>query len=660
MNNNILISVGILQNIWEQHKQDTLDLLMPFLKRSIARTTKLGDIIDLDSITHDFRSEYGYDDIPMNVITVMLNRLSPSVVKKENGRYRFKKDLNQEVTDFERKKRINKEHQEKVIEALKAHLEENIPLEKFSDDTVTDYLYSFFVSNGLCMARDTDALIGIKRKDGKVEYEIARFVMNEYHNDTTVFSYLCDMVYGFFVSTALGIQQAATPTKTKMRGLSCYIDTRIIINALGLHLPMETKASAVEFFDMLKNSGVQLYCFQHNFNEIQNVLTAYKTSLSITRNKTPWNTLEAFDAQGYTASDVESYITRLSHRIENLGIEIKPTPSYEPSLYNKTAYIDSKGLEELLKAEMRYNTNSINTAAEADVNSAVAIMLLRNGNNAYELEKAGHIFVSSSSRYCSIVSRFLGIQELGCVPVAYSETDLSSLMWLRNYSTHKDYPKSKLIENAMSILEVPSQQFLTGLFDTIDRLQSQGDITADEATILRQDYYSKKEILSAAKGDSDAITEETLKAAKARLRDKYIGDENKQAELNYQKYIIQKEENNRAFKKASDSIREIGENEFSKWEKRLTKIANIGMIIILVIIVGCMIYGIVGTSSWALITAAVLLIVDVFAFIDLLKNKKKTIKKWINSIARRKADNVMDKKREEYEALLGSFDQRIS
>lgn len=655
MNNNILISIGMLQTFWEKNQQDTLDLLVPFLKCSIARTTKINGIIDINTITSDFRSEYGYDDIPLNVISVMLKRLSPSILRRERKKYILKTSLDKELSDFEKKRLINKEHQEKVISALKDHLEKFLPKADFSEEMVADSLFSFFASNGLYVAKDVERLIGLKQKDGRVEYEIARFIMNEYHKDSSVFSYLNELVTGFFVSTAISIEQAATSTKTKMRGLSCYIDTRIINNALGFHLPSETKTSAVEFFDMLKASGVKLYCFQHNYEEIVNVLTAYKMSISNPHKLWPGNTLESFDEKGYTVSDVESYISRLQYRIEELGIKIVDSPAYENVNYNSEAYIDYPGLKEALMAGMYYNPRSASSAADTDTKSAAAIMLLRNGNHAFELEKAQHLFVSSSDRYCSIVSKFLKTDGTGKVPVAFSELNLSSLLWLRNYSTHKDYPKSKLIENAMSILEMPSSAFLNGLFNVIERLESQGMISQDEAIILRQDYYIKKEILSEVRGDSSAVTDESVKSARDRLREKYSSDESKKADLNYQNYIHQKEENKKAIRNAEEVIQETGMSTFNTVKRRLSILTNVSMCLIAILAVAALVYGIADSTSWAFVAGAIVLILDIIGVIDSIREKRKTIQKWITQRARDSADKAMDMKREEYEKILGKL-----
>ena len=84
MNNNALISAGVLNTYWSQNRQDTLDLLMPFLKYSISSVNSLGNIIDIEKTVGFFKQEYGYENIPLNVVYVMLNRLSPRYLQKKD------------------------------------------------------------------------------------------------------------------------------------------------------------------------------------------------------------------------------------------------------------------------------------------------------------------------------------------------------------------------------------------------------------------------------------------------------------------------------------------------------------------------------------------------------------------------------------------------
>lgn len=652
MNNNILISAGILRTYWEHSHRDTLDLIMPFLKCSIYKTTCQGEEIQIDVLTNYFREEYGYNDIPFNVICLMLKRLSPSIVTVKNKKYYFTGNIDNEVADFEKKKITNKEHREKVIEALQTHLSMAFPRENFTAEFTGELLYTFFSNNGLCLVKNTENLIGLRQKDNKKEYEIARFIMNEYRSESTVFDYIYAMVQGFFVSTAIYIPQASTSLQARLKGVSCYIDTRIIINALGMHLPAQVQKSATEFLQMLKDGGAKLFCFRHNYDEIESVLKAYRWSL-LHANHPSANTLEAFDAQGYSAKNVDEYLLRLTKRIEALGITIVDTPEYDNS-YKASAYIDVKQLEETFRAENDNNYRTAN-AVQADAQSVAAIMLLRNGEQPLELEKAKHIFITSSNRYCSIVERFLNPQNHNTVPVAYSEMNLSALLWLRNYSAHKDYPKNKLIENAMMTLDVPSGQFLNDLFKNIDILQEQGELTQDEAAILRVDSFIRKSLLHETKGDSSELTDDSLLAAKERLKNRYLGEEKEATQLNYDKYIDQKRKHDEALRNAAEEVLRVGDEKSESTKKKLTAVAQAGLVIFAIVFGICSAVGFV-LGTWEQIAVSlILLAVDVWGFIDLLHSKMVTISKWINNYAQHAGDIEMEKKRAEYDKIFGSL-----
>lgn len=82
MNENVLIGTAMLNEIWNSQQKDLFDLLIPFLKYSIDRTTKVNEQLDISKIKNYFRKEFGYENIPTNVIRCLLNRLSPKILIK--------------------------------------------------------------------------------------------------------------------------------------------------------------------------------------------------------------------------------------------------------------------------------------------------------------------------------------------------------------------------------------------------------------------------------------------------------------------------------------------------------------------------------------------------------------------------------------------------
>ena len=653
MNSNALISAGVLNTYWSQNRQDTLDLLMPFLKFSINAVNSLGDIIDVEKTVDYFKLEYGYENVPLNVIYVMLNRLSPHFLHRKDKKYVWVSPFDAELRDYAKKKTSAKEKREKVIAALKDHLETNLTRKEFDPSKTMDLLYEFFVENGLCVSKDVTGLIGLKQKDGKINYEIARFITEEHDKDSSIFDYVVEMVNGFFVSTAIAIQNVnLTAHKARIKDLSCYIDTRIIINALGLHLP-EARKSATEFLCMLKELGARLYCFSHNYEEICDVLNAYKNCLRNPRSSAALSTLEALDEQGYTPDDVDRYIGRLRRSIETLGITVIDTPLYSET-YGKMGFIDEAGLKDFLLSNLHYNAKSMYSAVETDVASVSAIMRMRNGTWPSYLEKAKVVFVSTNSRYANLVAQYLK-QPDNTVACVMGDIDLAAILWLKNYQIHKDYPKSRLIENAMIALE-PSPQFISSLFDQLNKLEFEGILSPDEVSILRTDIYSKRQAMRLSQGDSSNIDDNMVQTLQARLRYRYIHEEHVVSERNYQMYVQEKSKHEDIKKRAFEAIYDTGEQVKKEKKKKLLLLSRIIIGILFVVFLCCLIYSISEHTVPGIVISVLMGMIDTLGLIDLISSKWNVVEKWIDRKANKAADAVMDKKRDEYEALIGSVE----
>lgn len=118
MNENVLIGTAMLNEIWNSQQKDLFDLLIPFLKYSIDRTTKVNEQLDISKIKNYFRKEFGYENIPTNVIRCLLNRLSPKILIKKHNNYILIKSLSSEAEKIYQQRQIYKEHREKVGESL--------------------------------------------------------------------------------------------------------------------------------------------------------------------------------------------------------------------------------------------------------------------------------------------------------------------------------------------------------------------------------------------------------------------------------------------------------------------------------------------------------------------------------------------------------------
>lgn len=646
MNNNVLVSTAFLCSIWDNHNKDTLDLLLPFLKYAIGKQTQVGKIVDIETVTGLFKIEFGYDTIPHNVIISMLNRLSPAILSKKNGTYTLVSSLDEDIEDFEKRRTVYKERRNKVGNALAAYLNAHIlKLDSNYDcDSALLVLIAFFVNNGLVLAQTPEQLSLMRKKaNEKSEYCVAQFIVEEQKKESELFDYIVDMVKGFFVSTAISFEpENLSLPHSKFKNVCCYLDTRILIDALGLRLK-SGQIAALELLEMLKSEQATLCCFSHTIEELKDIIKAYRKSLETPGKRVVFNTLESWDEQNYTVVQVNRYLSLLSSKIAALGITVVPSPA---QIKTKVNGLKVGRFLATLKQKVVYHSDS---AYHNDVLSVMGVMKLRKGKIESELEKCGHIFITTNTPLIGVANSCLKDPGDG-VPPVISDTTLSSVIWFKCYSSHKDYPKYKLLDNALLALE-PSNSLMNEFYNVINRMVADGGLSEDEAAIISTDIMFKRELADTVQGDSSLVNQDMIVKMKNRLKERYVGENKAESDENYSRFIQQKNANNQALTQIIHSIDECGERVRSCVSKFLHFVTRIIATCLLLCFAGYAIAGFVLDKKYW-IGAVILLLANIASFFDLCIGKRKLVHGFNTRIACYFADVAMEHKRREYQAVI--------
>ena len=576
--------------------------------------------------------------------------MTPKILNRRSKQFYLLVSLDKEVQKFEKGHAEFAEHKEKVAQALAGYLNDHLSIStRYNEETALSALIEFFATNGLCIISDVALLQMIKNKDDRLKYCIAQFVVEEAEKQSSIFAHIVDMVKGFFVSNAISLQsQNPNVTEARFKDLDCYIDTKVIINALGMHDDTK-RESALEMLRMLRETGANLYCFEHNYDEIDGIIEAYKNGLKYAYATSYHPTLEGWDARNYTITDVERFQSVLTSKIASLGIAIvsKPDETKDVAAFP----LDSRKMKQYIDRNMSYNNKS---AIDVDVASVASILMMRPNRKTKEIEKCGCIFVTSNILLTSVSNRYL-IQQGICdvereiMPII-TDMDISSIVWLKCYSTHKDYPKRKLIEHALVALEMTSTMIST-FFDMIDRIKAEGELTADEAAVIRADCLCRHEIAQQIKGDASKITEETVRFARDQLRARYVGDAKKTADLNLRQYQAERDKRRRMALNAVQNVKAVGNKVYDEKYPQYLSLFKWVIALIWLLFVVTSILGIQENSCFWI--AAVSLVFGIVGTMDMTMSKWNYLKKCASRWARSKADSCMDEKREEYESVLG-------
>lgn len=142
--NYTLASVAMLNSIFNIKNRDLLDSLIPFVKTAIHKTTKIGDEVKLDAVTSYLNTTFGFATIPLSVTRTLLNRLSPTFLKKRFDTFYLNTELEADIARFAKNENKYKQHCEQVGNDLASYLRDCTGNLNVDSAKALDYLLFFF------------------------------------------------------------------------------------------------------------------------------------------------------------------------------------------------------------------------------------------------------------------------------------------------------------------------------------------------------------------------------------------------------------------------------------------------------------------------------------------------------------------------------------
>lgn len=461
--NKTLVSTAMLTAIFEKTKKGNIDLIAPFVLYIIFKAEE--GIIEED-IIKNMTTEFSFLEFPRAVLKIILNKLKKEKKILQNNKKYFAVDtVKKEIEEFdERHSNATKETKE-VIDALWKYLKDNTTI-KTSYDNVRIAFGSFLDKNGYVIYNNFNPQnLKIKNSD-KLQFFIAKFIENQYINNTNVFQILINIIEGLLLANVIYLQISPDNT-VNLSKLNCYFDTPFLLRIIEFK-EKEDNISAIELVKLLREQGAKIKCFRHSFNEVQSILRNYIDNKDALKRKT----LEGLDIEDYNDTELNELYMNLEDIFREKDIIIEDKPSYEKVKYNNNKYedqIDEVKLKQIILD--RYSNKEIrDIVIDNDIDSVSAIMRLREGKRIQKFEDCNAIFVTSNHDIRTATKQLLKINETIEISPVISDIDLTAIMWLRSLKDNPTLPKDKLIENARALLK-PSSSIIEEFNKSLDKIK---------------------------------------------------------------------------------------------------------------------------------------------------------------------------------------------
>ena len=496
------IALALLKANWDEHHKSYLDNFNLLTAECLRQSTD--DVASASQLVRDLKSRFGLI-VPRHIAEVLLKRASKTgLLTKQHGVYNINRDV-VDNSDFDARKNRVAEAHETLVQKLANFAAETFDV-KWSEQQTEGILHNYLNANALDLARATtrQSLMSIPRHASKSEkYILASFVNKAIAEDLSSLAHLKMVVEGTILVSAIFLPNPAD-TGRRFKDTVVFFDTRFLLEALG-HCGESLRDPAYQLLDLLTQHGAHLACFEHTRDEVESVLNACATGLSMQSLYTGYgNTFDHFLQKGFSESDVRLIMTTVKRDLKAIGIEVRRKPEHD-----KRFTIDENSLQTFIESELQYHNPH---ALRRDVDSVSAVIRLRRGSAPRELERSRSIFTTSNRQLIkagnAFFSREVG-EEVDLAPVCISEWHLTSLLWLKRPLARPGLPQKRIIADFYAAIN-PSESFMRRYVDEVDKLEASGVHTAEVVFLLRNSLEARKIAMDLTVGDEDAFTQGTV------------------------------------------------------------------------------------------------------------------------------------------------------
>ena len=160
-----LVGAVMLETMWSTRQKDLLDLISPFINYSIAHCTPLSQKINLSKVSQYLDNQFGYTDVPPEIIKRVLKRDVTHYQRKDHGTFFFIVPLDSECASLDRKRAECIQITNRLGDSLLAYLQTHCKKEHVhTREQAINLLQAFFSKYSVSVGKEEIDFTEIQRK----------------------------------------------------------------------------------------------------------------------------------------------------------------------------------------------------------------------------------------------------------------------------------------------------------------------------------------------------------------------------------------------------------------------------------------------------------------------------------------------------------------
>ena len=510
MQDDYLHALALLKISYDQYGTTYLDYLTPFIGDTIRSMGPTG--VSARELHDALERKYGLN-VPESVLRTLMKRL----VKSGFGRLQDRR-FQPNIADLAREYDFDDRRQE-IGRQLSTLYDEFIDFvsrefgRTLSHTEAANLLIKYADDNGLPMIQHAHGqqTLHLSLSPNEIEYITSRFIIHVFERESSEMDTLLILAKGSKLASVLYLPNPENTTR-RIRRLTAILDTPTLLSALG-HQGERQEAAAREMLSLAHKCRINLAILEDTRSEVESVLNAVASKIvRYGYGERSVRGVEAhFLAKSYDASDIQLIIGRLDKDLAVLGIQSIERPDMTVALS-----VDEPLLETMIQDGVGYQRSD---SRLHDLHALTATHRLRGGGMPTTFEDCRAIFITPNTALARASRDFFEEGYGTHWPVAITDDDLTTLLWLRQSLSAPDLPRQKLLADAYAALE-PGAVWVKFL-DEIEKLHAKNELSDDDYVYFRFSLDAKNALMKETLGEASRMTSSLVDKIVERARNQH-------------------------------------------------------------------------------------------------------------------------------------------
>lgn len=582
--NRTITTLALLTTNYKE-KKEYIDIFIPFLAELFKKNQYKQIQLELENIIQDFHSCFGLL-IPRNVLMTLLNRsVKKGLLIKKNNLYSINdKNLNKFYNETQ-KSQIEQDIHE-ILYNIKCYIKQKFNTE-ITEDMIADSLLN------ILKKYDADILLAVsyksviptnEYKEKKIEYMVYSYILDAEQNKSNDIEYIIEIVTGHILAETILLSNYDS-IKSKMKNITIYLDTPLIIELLGYSSEFRTLATR-ELIELLQEQSARICIFKITLDELKNIIFNCYERLDQNNFDIEKSSMLLKYCIDKSINSIEIYnlYTQINDKLKEYKIEIIDGPEF---ITNPDNVIDEKKLEDTIKntyLDLSPSSNVKQETINTDVKVLSCIYFLTKHIRPKHIGECKHILVTSNYGLSLACKKFESNEYTVTqfIPACVTAVFIGTLLWLQSPQKVNNLNKLKFIGDCYNAIQ-PNNEYIEKFTAEINYLINNHRIPTSDITAIRSLNFIKS-FHHSSYGDDNLIQADNIQDLFNHYKDDLINNATKPMIDKLKMYEDKLETAHISNKQKQHKINQINKNNIKKCIKTAKYISLLVSLIYIILL----------------------------------------------------------------------------